>query len=123
MFQKFIFSILRYVLPAHHKPYHRHLRHKIGRSPPPFSVNIQNASFPISSFNLSSLRIDHASCHPQIQTSCKQFRFTQINQRLQRHRQQRFHISNRFLQIILFPLHFLIILPTVHAVPSTKYSC
>ena len=94
----------------------------LGRPSPPFSVTKQNASFPMSPFTLSAVNIDHDVCHPTIQTSCKQLRFTRMNCRLQRCHTQRFQIRNRFWRLLLFPLILLQVSPTVHALPGTNYS-
>ena len=76
----------------------------------------------MSPFTLSSVNINHDVCHPTIQTSCKQLRFTRMNRRLQRCHTQRFKIGNRFWRLLLFPLLLLQISPTVHAIPGTNFS-
>ena len=119
---RFSSSLFRYICTMHHKNHRRRLRTKFGRPPPPFSIIIQDASFPISLFTLSSIYIDHQSCHLQIHTSCTLLQFTQINQRLQRWHKRHFNIRNRFFKLLLFPLLILQISPTVHAVPGTNYS-
>ena len=75
---RFAYSLFRYAYTMHRTQPRRRLRTKLGRPPPPFSVTIQDASFPMSPLTLSSIRIDQQSCHPTIQTSCKLLRFTRI---------------------------------------------
>ena len=98
------------------------IRRNLGRPPPPFSVALQDASFPTSPITFSSIRIDTRSCHPVIQTSCKSLRFTQMNQRLQRSHDRRCNMRNCFWKCLLFPFFIFQLPTTIYAIPGTNYS-
>ena len=104
--------------------FHRHnIRRKphLGRPLPPFSMDLKHASFPATSFSLSSIHIPHTWYIPSLQRMCKDIRFSQRNRIICKQRYRPINCRT-FISLLLLPLFFFKHTQAVYHIPGTNHA-